>query len=108
MLCAVMVYVKRVRVWGEVRFYSLICFIKERLRTRLEVLMSVSRETDMRIAGQFAQPFPLTTLKVFGVGNDLSYSATANAWNEQRRETLRNTIKNVWRYRVAWVFVSET
>ena len=74
----------------------------------LNSLMSVSRETDMRIAGQFAQPFPLTTLEVFGVGNDLSYSATANAWNEQRRETLRNTIKNVWRYRVAGVVVSET
>jgi len=58
--------------------------------------------------GGFPQTFPLTTLEAFGVGDYLSYSATANAWRKQRREKLRNNVKNVWSYRVAWVFVSKT
>jgi hypothetical protein len=40
----------------------------------------------------FPQTSPITTLKTFGVGNDLPYSAPASAWAEQHREELRNAI----------------
>jgi hypothetical protein len=40
----------------------------------------------------FPQTFPFSTLKAFGVGDDLPYSATASIWAEQRWEELRNAI----------------
>jgi hypothetical protein len=55
--------------------------------------VSVSRRA--KRTGSFSQAFPFSTLEAFGIGNDLHYSATANAWAEQRREELRNNIQNV-------------
>jgi hypothetical protein len=42
--------------------------------------------------GGFPQTFPVSTLKTFVVGDDLSYAATVSTWAEQRWEELRNAI----------------
>jgi hypothetical protein len=51
-------------------------------------LVSVSR----RAKRSFPQTLPLPTLEALGVRDNLSYSTTANAWAEQRREDLRDNI----------------
>jgi len=95
MLRAEQFYVRRVSVRHRVRGYSLIC-LRERFPPRAMFCVHCSSLDRRRIPfsaivltfsisvsfSPFPRTSPFTTLKTFGAGNDLPYSATASVWAE--------------------------